>query len=116
MSEQRNMQLFLNDIYDSIQAIESFIEGMTLEEFSKDRKSFSATIRELEVIGEAVTNIPDKIKQRYPHILWQEIKSFRNKIVHEYFGIDIRMVWDVVKNELPLLKEQIFQVQTELEG
>jgi uncharacterized protein with HEPN domain len=61
---KRDERLFLNDISDSIQAIESFIEGMTREEFEKDRKSLSATIRELEIIGEAVTNISDEIKQK----------------------------------------------------
>jgi uncharacterized protein with HEPN domain len=114
MCSQRDERLFLDDIIDSIQAIESFVEGMTREDLKKDRKSFSATIRELEIIGEAVTNISDEIKQIYPHVLWQEIKSFRNRIVHEYFGIDIRIVWDVIKNELPILKMQISQIQQEL--
>lgn len=115
MSNQRDERLFIDDINGSIQAIESFLEGMTQDDFIKDRKTFSATIRELEIIGEAVNNISDEIKQKYSHILWQEIKSFRNKIAHEYFGIDIRILWDVITNELPILKIQIAQIQQDLE-
>jgi uncharacterized protein with HEPN domain len=92
------------------------VEGLSQEDFKKDRKTFSATIRELEIIGEAVNNISDELKQKYLHVLWQEIRSFRNKIVHEYFGVDIRIVWDVITNELPILKRQIERIQIDLEA
>jgi len=116
MYSQRNERLFIDDINDSIRAIESFVEGLSQEDFKKDRKTFSATIRELEIIGEAVNNISDELKQKYLHVLWQEIRSFRNKIVHEYFGVDIRIVWDVITNELPILKRQIERIQIDLEA
>lgn len=115
MFSQRDERLFIEDISDSILAIESFLEGMTQDNFISDRKTFSATIRELEIIGEAVNNISDEIKYKYSHVLWQEIKSFRNKIAHEYFGIDIRILWDVITNELPILKKQIAQIKQDLE-
>ena len=67
MFNRRDERLFLEDINDSIQAIESFVEGMTQEAFKKDRKTFSATIREIEIIGEAVNNISDEIKREYSH-------------------------------------------------
>jgi len=70
MFSQRDERLFIVDINDSIQAIESFVEGMTREDFQNDRKTFSATIRELEIIGEAVNNISDELKQKYSHVLW----------------------------------------------
>lgn len=60
--------------------------------------------------GEAIRNISDEIKLQYPDVLWQEIRSFRNKIAHEYFGVDARIVWDIVQNELGLLKDQITQI------
>jgi len=116
MYSQRNERLFIDDINDSIRAIESCVEGLSQEDFKKDRKTFSATIRELEIIGEAVNNISDELKQKYLHVLWQEIRSFRNKIVHEYFGVDIRIVWDVITNELPILKRQIARIQIDLEA
>ena len=114
MSDKRNELLYVDDILDSIMAIESFVSGLSYEDFLYDRKTFSASIRELEVIGEAVNNISEETKRGYPEVLWQEIKSFRNKIVHEYFGIDARIVWDVVTNELPVLKQQVAKIQVEL--
>lgn len=106
MSE-RFQYLYLSDILESIEAIESFVDNVDFDFFRKDRKTFFATIRELEIIGEAVKNIPDDLKDQYPHVLWQQIRAFRNKITHEYFGIDVRIVWDVVINELPLLKQHV---------
>lgn len=106
MSE-RSQKLFLVDILESIDAISSFVEGCNFEFFCADRKTFSATIRELEIIGEAIKNISDEIKVRYPEVLWQEIRSFRNKITHEYFGVDVHIVWDIIQNELEPLKQQI---------
>jgi len=87
----------------------------TYEDFINDRKTYSATIRELEIIGEAVSKLSDELKEQYPNVLWQQIKSFRNKLVHEYFGIDSVIVWDVVKNELPMLKSQIVDILRNLE-
>lgn len=109
MSE-RSQKLFLMDILESIDAIASYVDGCSFEFFCADRKTFSATIRELEIIGEAIRNISDEIKLQYPDVLWQEIRSFRNKIAHEYFGVDARIVWDIVQNELGLLKDQITQI------
>lgn len=111
----RNQKLYLADIVESIEAIESFVAGMDVETFAADRKTFAATVRELEIIGEAVRNISDDIKVRYPDVLWREIRSFRNMITHEYFGIDVKIVWDVVQNELVSLKQQVKQIRSELE-
>ena len=113
MSE-RSQELYLSDILESIEAIESFVIGSDMKSFEADRKTYSATIRELEIIGEAIKNISDDIKMQYPEVLWQEIRSFRNKITHEYFGIDVRIVWDIVQNELELLNNQIHQILSSL--
>lgn len=102
----RSQKLYLADIMESIQAIESFVVDTDFKTFAGDRKTFAATVRELEIIGEAVRNISDEIKARYPDVLWQEIRAFRNMITHEYFGIDAKIVWDVVQNELGTLKQQ----------
>jgi uncharacterized protein with HEPN domain len=109
MSE-RNQELFLRDILESIDAVHSFVADYDFDRFRDDRKTFSATIRELEIIGEAVCNITDDIKDRFPEVLWREIRSFRNKITHEYFGVDTRIVWDIVQNELGPLKDQIARI------
>lgn len=109
MSERTQMQFF-SDIIESIDAITSYLEGCTIESLASDRKTFAATIRELEIIGEAIRNISEEVKTSHPQVLWQEIRSFRNKIAHEYFGVDINIVWDVVENELSLLRQQIIDI------
>jgi uncharacterized protein with HEPN domain len=111
----RNQKLYLADIIESIEAIESFIVGMDLATFAGDRKTFAATVRELEIIGEAVRNISDDIKTRHSDVLWQEIRAFRNMITHEYFGIDVKIVWDVIQNELGNLKQQVKRIFSEIE-
>ena len=111
----RSQKLYLADIVESIEAIESFVGGMDLKGFSGDRKTFAATVRELEIIGEAVRNISDAIKARYPDVLWQDIRAFRNMIAHEYFGIDVKIVWDVVQNELGILKQQAKRILDDIE-
>ena len=86
MSE-RSQKLFLKDNFESVDAILSFIEGFRFDLFCADRKTFSTTIREFEIIEETLNNISNEIKTSYPEVIWQEIRSFRNKIVHEYFGV-----------------------------
>ena len=113
MSE-RSQKLFLLDIIESVDAINGFVEDFSFDSFTADRKTHSATIRELEIIGEAIRNISDEIKAEYPDVLWHEIRSFRNKVTHEYFGVDNRIVWDIIKNELDLLKSQIVEIISSL--
>lgn len=104
MSE-RDSRLFLIDILDSGNAILEYLQGMTLLDFSHDRKTCSAVIREFEIIGEAVGKLPDKLKQSRPDIKWQDIKDFRNLLIHEYFGVDFEIIWNIVQDDLPdLLK------------
>ena len=111
---ERSQELFLSDILESIDAIITYVAGVDFDYFCSDRKTFSATIRELEIIGEAIRNISDDIKTQYPEVLWQEIRSFRNKITHEYFGVDARIVWDIVQNELGPLTSQISSILVSL--
>lgn len=85
MSE-RDFRLYLEDIFDSGSSILEFVKGLSFEEFCSDRKTYSAVIRELEVIGEAVGRLPDELKQKHPDVEWQDIKDFRNLLIHEYFG------------------------------
>jgi len=95
---------YVQDILDSIQDIESFVEGMTLELFSKDKKTINAVVRSLEVIGEATKNIPNAVKEKYPDIPWKKMAGMRDKMIHEYFGIDFEMLWKTVKEDIPPLR------------
>ena len=102
------------DILDSGSAIMEFVKDISFEEFCSDRKTYSAVIREFEVIGEAVGNIPDEVKQRYSDVEWQDIKDFRNLLIHEYFGVDLEIVWKSIQEDLPVLMEAIRNILFEL--
>ena len=104
---KRSDALYLNDIFESIKAIESYIQGFEFEDFKNDRKTYSATIRELEIVGEAIGKISDEIKERYAHVAWRDIKDFRNLLIHEYFGVDEKILWNTAINDVPELGKQI---------
>ena len=113
MSE-RDFRLYCADILDSGNAVIEFVKGLSFEEFCSDRKTYSAVIREFEIIGEAVGKLPDNLKQKHPGIEWQDIKDFRNLLIHEYFGIDLEIVWKIIQDDLPGLMNAVREiVQTE---
>jgi uncharacterized protein with HEPN domain len=98
---------FLGDISDGIAKVEQFIHGMTFEEFAKDDKSFFAVIRALEIIGEATKSIPSEVKEIHPNIPWRELAGMRDKLIHQYFGVDARVVWKTATEDLPKLKQKL---------
>ncbi len=104
---KRDYRLYLNDILGSILKIEEFVGKMNYEEFAEDDKTSSAVVRKLEIIGEASKNIPEEIRQKYKEIPWSDMAKTRDKITHFYFGIDYEIVWKVIEERLPALKEQI---------
>ncbi len=108
---KRDVQLYLADIDEAIAAIEEYTVGLDYGAFAMDRKTYAATQREFIVIGEAIANIPDHIKDKAPSIEWRLIKDFRNFIVHEYFGVDARIVWDAVQKELSILKAEVARLR-----
>lgn len=110
---KREWKLFVEDVLESIGLIEKYIEGMKNEDFVNDRKTTDAVVRNLEIIGEASRHIPDEVKEKYPDIDWKGVIGLRNRITHEYFGISLRIVWDIVKQELPKLKEQMKKILVE---
>lgn len=82
---------------------------MELEQFIDDRKTYSATIREFQIIGEAIRNLNESTLKKYPDIEWRDIMDFRNVLVHEYFGIDFEIIWNVIIDDLPLLKKVVLE-------
>jgi uncharacterized protein with HEPN domain len=106
----REYKHFLDDILEAIENVEEFIRDMNLNDFKKDRKTQSAVINEIRVIGEAVNYIPDKIKNKYNQIEWKKISDSRIVFVHHYWKIKLELVWDIAINKLPELKEVVLKI------
>lgn len=113
MSE-RPLELYLTDILEAGRAIQSYITASSLDDFKLDRMRQSAVIREFAIIGEAVGKLPDKLKLQAPDVAWQDIKDFRNLLVHEYFGVDLDIVWQVIIDELPPLLAKVAELQQQV--
>lgn len=106
MSE-RKAALYFEDIRTSIGNIEEYTKGLGFEDFRDDKKTIDAVVRNLEVIGEAARNIPKELKKEYLNVPWEKMVSMRNKVIHEYFGVDVEILWQTIKEDLPGLKKQI---------
>lgn len=91
-----------------------FVEDVKYEDFIHDDKTVFAVIRAIEVIGEAVKNIPDDVKDKYSEIPWRDMAGMRNKLIHAYFGVDIKKVWKAIKEEIPPLKPTFEQMLKDL--
>ena len=90
--------MYLEDILGAIIRISEYIEGYTYAEFKKNFKTVDAVIRNFEIPGEAAKNLPEPIKEKYPEVPWSEMYLLRNKVSHEYFGVDYEIIWDVALN------------------
>lgn len=99
--------MYLTDIQTAMSRIAEYIQNYSFPEFKRDYKTVDAVIRNFEVIGEASKNLPNEIKTKYPEIPWNEMYLLRNKVSHEYFGIDYEIIWDIATNYLPENKIQI---------
>ncbi|MBI5218440.1 MAG: DUF86 domain-containing protein [Bacteroidia bacterium] len=108
--ENRTCLLYLEDIQLSMARIAEYIAGYDFIKFKQDYKTVDAVIRNFEIIGEAVKNLPDKIKEKYSQVPWPEMYYLRNKIAHEYHGIDYMIIWDIATNYLPQNKRQIDEI------
>jgi len=99
--------MYLEDIQTAMKRIAEYIDGLSFINFKRDYKTVDAVIRNFEVIGEASKNLPNEIKEKYKEIPWSEMYLLRNKVSHEYFGIDYEIIWDIALNYLPENKIQI---------
>jgi len=97
----------IQHILDAINEIELYTEGITFDGFMKNSMMRFACIKQLEIIGEAAKRVTEELKHKYPHINWREIVGLRNILIHEYFGIDERIVWEIIQNDIPKLKSNL---------
>ena len=103
----RDYRDFINDILTALISIENFIKGISINELEKDDRTYSAVIRKLEIIGEASRRIPKTIKNEFSDIPWNKMIALRNIAIHEYFGIDITIIWEIITKNLPDTKPSI---------
>lgn len=107
MSKKRRDKDFIGDIKEAIELIFSYTKGLTYKKFLLDRKTQDAVVRNFEVIGEAAKNISKSFKAEYPEVPWKKISGLRDKLIHFYFGIDYKIVWNITRKELPELARQV---------
>ncbi len=110
----REYKSYLMDIKISIEKIEKYTENLSFEQFTEDGLIQDGVVRNLEIIGEAVKNIPEEIKDSEQDIDWKKIAGLRDILIHAYFGIDVDIVWDIVKNKVPELKNKVLKLLEEL--
>jgi len=97
----------IHDIKEAIKRIMSYTVNMEYADFLQDYKTQDAVVRNIEILGEAVKLLSDKKKRSYPHVPWKDIAGTRDKLIHDYFGVNIDIVWDIAKNEIPFLSKQL---------
>ncbi len=107
---KRDSLVFINHIRDEIDKIIKSMNNITKNKFKKDNLLKDATIRRIEIIGEAIKNIPSEFRKKYPNVEWKGIAGIRDKMIHYYFGVDFKTVWDVIKQDIPKLKIQIKEI------
>jgi uncharacterized protein with HEPN domain len=99
--KDRELRDYINDLTEACEDILSFTKGMSYSDFASDKKTINAVIRSLEVIGEATKNLPASFRSNYPDMPWKQMTGMRDKLIHDYFGIDIQMVWQAVEKHIP---------------
>jgi uncharacterized protein with HEPN domain len=111
----RKIRLYIGDIIENINLADTFLHGLDYQAFVSDKEKCYAVVRCIEIIGEAVKNVPDTIRRRYQDIPWRRLAGMRDKVIHFYLGVDYKLVWDAATKDLPALKDRFNLILTGLE-
>jgi uncharacterized protein with HEPN domain len=103
----RDYEVYLDDILAAIDKIGGFTAGMSRDEFTQDAKTFDAVVCNLEIIGEAARRLPEETRSKSPQIEWRKTASLRDVLIHHYSAVDADIIWDIVQNKLPALRQQL---------
>jgi uncharacterized protein with HEPN domain len=106
----RNWKMRIKDILVCIEKIERHTKSLSYAGFEKDDRTIDAVLRNLEIIGEAARHVPREIKDRFPDVPWVEMQTMRNIVIHEYHGVNLRIIWQTVERDLPALKPQLQEI------
>jgi len=115
MKKPKDLKIFLGHILDNIEKIENTFVDLSEAEYSKNLDIQDATLRRLEVIGEAVKNLPPAFRKKYPAVPWKKMAGIRDILIHEYFGVDMYLVWKISVTDIPKLKKQILKIVEKLQ-
>jgi len=107
---------YVDDVIDAMSKAQEFTSGMDFKKFSKDGKTVFAVTRAIEIIGEAVKKIPTSVRKHYPDVPWKEMAGMRDKLIHEYFGVNLRAVWDTIKKDIPAIKPTFEKIKEEYQN
>ena len=111
----RDPRVYLEDILESIRRIKAYVTGLDEDRLAADELRLDAVVRNLEVIGEAVKQLPEEMTRQQSHVEWRKIAGLRDILIHHYFGIDVGIIWDVVQNKLPDFERQIRTILEDLD-
>ena len=103
----RDYKVYLDDILQAVTRIREYTAGVSPTAFSEDAKTLDAVVRNLEVIGEAAKAVSEALRLQHPEVEWTKLVGLRNILIHQYFGIDTELIWDIVQNKLPTLEAQV---------
>jgi uncharacterized protein with HEPN domain len=108
---RRAPPLLVEDLWEAIEKIERYVSGLNHDNFVKDEKTVDSVVRNLEIIGEAANRLPDSFKTQHSEIEWRKIIGLRNRVVHEYFNIDVEIVWEIIEKDLPIFKSKLSPIR-----
>jgi len=109
----RDSKVYLDDILQAAGRIGEYTRGLSREKFVADRRTLDAVIRNLEVIGEAAKQVPEEVRARCPQVEWKRLAGLRDILIHQYFGVDSEIIWDVVRNKVPQLEREVRKLLAE---
>lgn len=114
MKARRDYTDYLRDILEYAEKAERFVEGLDFQAFERNEEKTLAVVRALEVIGEAARHIPGSLRAQYPDVPWEDMVGMRSKLIHDYFGVDLKVVWRTVQEDLPPLCDAVAHILADI--